>query len=171
MSALIFHLGTILTQDPKRPFAAAVGVRDGRVFPADSLEEARQWVGNDAEIVNLNGRTMMPAFNDAHIHIWKVGDLLTYMLDLRGVRSREEMLDKISDFAVKNPENAWILARGFNEATFDDRQMPTRHDLDKVSKTRPIQVIRTCAHIAVLNSKALEICNINRLTKSPDGGE
>ncbi len=113
----------------------------------------------------------LPAFNDAHIHIWKVGDLLTYMLDLRGVKSIAEMQDKIADFAQKNPENEWILARGFNEANFPDGQMPTRHDLDKVLKDKPLQVIRTCAHIAVLNTKALKICEITKQTAVPSGGE
>ncbi len=113
----------------------------------------------------------LPAFNDAHIHIWKVGDLLTYMLDLRGVKSIAEMQDKIADFARKNPENEWILARGFNEANFPDGKMPTRHDLDKVLIDKPLHVIRTCAHIAVLNSKALEFCGITNKTTVPSGGE
>jgi predicted amidohydrolase YtcJ len=74
------------------------------------------------------------------------------MLDLRDVRSLEEMLDKIADFAGKNPENPWIMARGFNEANFPDQRMPDRTDLDKVVKDRPCHVIRTCAHVVVLNS-------------------
>lgn len=116
-------------------------------------------------------RFRLPAFNDAHIHIWKVGDLLTYMLDLRGVTSLTEMLDKIADFARKNDSNKWILARGFNEANFENKDIPTRNDLDKVLKDKPLCVTRTCAHIAVLNTKALEICKISKHTKVPIGGE
>ena len=115
--------------------------------------------------------TYLPTFNDAHIHLWKVGDLLTYMLDLRGVKSIAEMQEKIADFARRNPENEWILARGFNEANFPDGQIPTRQDLDKVLKDKPLYVIRTCAHIAVLNTKALELCDITKQTTVPLGGE
>lgn len=122
-------------------------------------------------MIQKENRFRLPAFNDAHIHIWKVGDLLTYMLDLRGVTSLEEMLDKIADFARKNESNEWILARGFNEANFETNQLPTRIDLDKVLNNKPLCVTRTCAHIAVLNTKALEICKIKKDTKVPIGGE
>lgn len=116
-------------------------------------------------------KIILPVFNDAHIHLWKVGDLLTYMLDLRGVQSIAELQDNIADFARRNPDNEWILARGFNEANFSDGKMPTRQDLDKVLNNKPLQVIRTCAHIAVLNTKAMELCQITRQTIVPEGGE
>jgi predicted amidohydrolase YtcJ len=122
-------------------------------------------------MMEAQNRFRLPAFNDAHIHIWKVGDLLTYMLDLRGVSSLEEMLDKIADFAQQNPTNEWVLARGFNEANFEKKEIPTRKDLDKVLSNKPLCVTRTCAHIAVLNSVALAQCKITKHTKVPDGGE
>jgi predicted amidohydrolase YtcJ len=113
----------------------------------------------------------LPIFNDAHIHIWKVGDLLTYMLDLRGVTSIAEMQAKIVDFAQKNPKNEWILARGFNEALFTDGRMPDRHDIDKVIVDRPVHIIRTCAHVVVLNTLAMQRIGIQRDTPVPAGGE
>lgn len=167
----IFHNGTILTQNEEQPQAEAVAIVDDKIVCVGSLEQARETLGFDAEHIDLQGHTLLPAFNDAHIHIWKVGDLLTYLLDLRGVQSLEEMLDKIADFARKNPNNPWILARGFNEINFTDGRLPTRHDLDKVVKDRPCHIIRTCAHVVVLNSKALEICGITAQTPVPNGGE
>jgi predicted amidohydrolase YtcJ len=170
MNDLIFKNGIILTQeDPS--VSEAILVKNGYIFAIGNLSEIEKKAAKNAEIIDLNGQTLMPAFNDAHIHIWKVGDLLTFMLDLRGVKSLAEMQAKISDFAAKNPQNAWILARGFNEGLFETNTLPNRFDLDKALSDRPCFVIRTCAHIGVLNSKALEICGISEETIVPNGGE
>ena len=167
---ILFKNGTILTQtDPS--VSEAILVRNGHIAAVGNLSDVEKQAQTPVSIVDLEGKTLMPAFNDAHIHIWKVGDLLTFMLDLRGVRSLAEMQAKIADFALKNPQNQWILARGFNEMNFLDGQIPNRFDLDKVVSDRPCYVIRTCAHVAVLNSKALEICGIDDNTAVPNGGE
>lgn len=171
MNRRIFTNGTILTQDLRQPQVEAVGISDDRIVCAGTQEQVRAYLGSGAEEINLMGQTLLPAFNDAHVHIWKVGDLLTYLLDLRGVSSMEEMLDKIADFARENPDKPWIMARGFNEANFPDRRMPDRSDLDRVVNNRPCHIIRTCAHVVVLNSRALEICGISRHTPVPTGGE
>ncbi len=170
MTDLIFKNGTILTQSTPS-VSEAILVRNGRIFAVGNLSEVEKKAAKNAQIIDLNGQTLMPSFNDAHIHIWKVGDLLTFMLDLRGVQSLAEMQAKIADFAAKNPQNAWILARGFNEAHFETGEMPNRFDLDTVVSERPCFVIRTCAHVGILNSKALEICGINEETVVPVGGE
>jgi predicted amidohydrolase YtcJ len=138
-------------------------------------------IGSDVEILrlktfgtrleNLNRRTVLPGFNDAHIHIWKVGNLMTYMLDLRGVHSIAEMQERIADFANRHPESEWIQARGFNEALFPDGQMPNRYHLDEVVSDRPLSVIRTCAHQMIVNTKALERSGITEKTPIPHGGE
>ena len=161
----------ILTQNHKQRQVEALAIAGDRIAGAGSLFEMREKAGAEAEYIDLHGHTLMPAFNDAHIHIWKVGDLLTYMLDLRGVKSMGEMLEKIADYAAKHPNNPWILARGFNEIYFRDGQFPTRYDLDKAVSDRPCHVIRTCAHIVVMNTKALEICGIDKETPVPNGGE
>ena len=174
MRDLIFKNGTFLSQNTRQidpSVYEAILVKNGYISAIGSLSDIEKKAAFNAQIIDLKGQTLMPAFNDAHIHIWKVGDLLTFMLDLRGVKNLADMQAKIADFAAKNPKNAWILARGFNEAHFPDGQMPSRFDLDAVVSDRPCYVIRTCAHVAVLNSKALEICGINEDTVVPNGGE
>lgn len=160
-----FFNGLFLTQDETRPQATSMLVRDGVIVALDEPPPP------DAQHIDLQGKTILPGFIDAHIHVWKVGDLLTAMLDLRGVPDIQSMQEKLAAFARNNPDAPWILARGFNEAIFPDGRMPNRFDLDAVLPDRPCQIIRTCAHIAVLNSKALEICGIQANTPVPDGGE
>jgi predicted amidohydrolase YtcJ len=174
MIDLIFKNGIFLSQNTKKTDPSvieAILVKNGYISAIGRLLDIEKRANFDAQIIDLNGQTLMPAFNDAHIHVWKVGDLLTFMLDLRGVKSLVEMQAKIADFAAKNPKNTWILARGFNEANFANGQIPSRFDLDAVVSDRPCYVIRTCAHVAVLNSRALELCGITETTVVPEGGE
>ena len=166
--ATLFHNGTVLTPTGA---ATALLMQQGRILACGPFEQLRQRTVENTALFDLQGKTLAPGFIDAHIHLWKVGDLLTFMLDLRGVASIEAMQDQLADFARRNPHNPWILARGFNEALFEDGRMPNRFDIDKAVDNRPVQVIRTCAHIAVLNSKAMERCGIGAHTIVPAGGE
>src|SRR6187551_1565331 len=120
----IFYSGNILTQDKSNPVISAFAVAGGRIIATGSDTEILRLQVPGTRLESLNGRTVLPGFNDAHIHIWKVGNLMTYMLDLRGVQSIEEMQERIAGFANRHPESEWIQARGFNEALFPDGQMP-----------------------------------------------
>ncbi len=161
-----YHNARFLTQDLALPVADNLLVDNhGRIVGLNTPAPF------DAQMIDLEGVVVAPAFIDPHIHIWKVGDLLTYMLDLRGVRSVAEMQDRLADFARENPARHWILARGFNEAHFEEKNIPTRHDLDVVLNDRPCFVIRTCAHIAVANTPAMQLAQITQHTPVPVGGE
>jgi predicted amidohydrolase YtcJ len=146
-------------------------IEEGKIKAVGRYEDLQSLLQSNTIIYDARGKTILPGFNDTHIHIWKVGNLKTLMLDLRGVKSLEEMLSMLSDYNRKFPDTAWITARGFNEAVWANPMIPTKDDLDRVTKEKPIYVIRTCAHIAVTNTKALEICGVYNTTKIPAGGE
>ncbi|MCC7246742.1 MAG: amidohydrolase [Saprospiraceae bacterium] len=171
MTNTLYFNGHILPMDGRTETPEALWVSNGQIRQSGALDALKNSVPPNTTFHDLSGKTLMPAFIDPHMHLWKVGDLLTYMLDLRGVGSIVEMQEKLADFARKHPERAWITARGFNEANMSEGRMPTRHDLDKVIRDRPVQVIRTCAHIAVLNTKGLESSGIYAHTPVPAGGE
>ncbi|MFI5172154.1 MAG: amidohydrolase, partial [Chitinophagales bacterium] len=170
MAEIILCNGIVLTQDKKNPHATAIAIKDGKFF-AIGNDDVLLLKDAQTAIVDLNNKIVIPGFNDAHIHIWKVGNMLAYMLDLREVKSIEEMLDKLNDHIHAHPELEWIQARGFNEANFKDKRFPNKNDLDTISTTKPICVTRVCAHQIVVNSKALEIAGINSATPTPAGGE
>lgn len=146
----------------------ALWVKAGKVAGSGTLSQLQQQAGASAKLHDLQGKTLLPGFHDPHIHLWKVGDLLTYMLDLRGVRSIAEMQDRLREFAARHPERPWILARGFNEANLAEGRMPDRYDLDRAVPDRPCYVIRTCAHIAVVNSMVFSFLPS---LEAPAGGE
>lgn len=166
----LFHNANFITVDAEIPTAKAMAIDDnGTILEVGGEELIEKYP--TSEQIDLQGNTVLPAFNDAHVHVWKVGHLKTFMLDLRGCRSIAEMQQKIKEFASKNPNNDWILARGINEFVLEDKRLPTKEDLDAVLPNKPIWLIRTCAHIGIANSKAIEISGINEQTPEPFGGE
>ena len=172
MSTLLIHNANILSfhDGLKHDGADTIVVNENKIKAVGRYDELKSLIDSNTQIINAAGKTIMPGFNDSHIHIWKVGNLKTFMLDVRGVSCLDEMLQLLSDYIAANPHLTWVTARGFNEAAWKDGTLPTKKDLDKVSSTKPIYLIRTCAHIAVCNSKALEIAGITRDTIVPEGG-
>lgn len=157
----------LLTPAPSQ--ATALLIRDGRIAAVgdDGLERS---AAADAARIDLGGRTVVPGFNDAHAHVWKIGHLLTTMLDLRRVSSLESLLEDVKAFRARLPEGAWLLGRGYNEAAMTERRSPTRDDLDRVAPDTPVVLTRTCGHIYATNSVALERAGIHAGTDAPVGG-
>ena len=148
----------------------AIAINGNTIEAIGRYQELKSLIQPGTQVIDAGGKTLMPGFNDSHIHIWKVGNLKTFMLDVRGVKSKDELVQLIKEYHQKNPHLQWITARGFNEAAWQEKSMPTKDELDKTGIEKPIYLMRTCAHIAVCNSKALEMAGINNTTVSPAGG-
>lgn len=169
MSDVVLTRGTVLTGRAAGP-AATVVVRDGRILAVGDTGVAEA-AAPGARQIDLEGRTVVPGFNDAHAHVWKIGHLLTTMLDLRGVESVEAVVARVAAFRQRMPEGAWLLGRGFNEAAMAEGRMPTRTDLDRAAPDQPVVLTRTCGHIYAANSVALARAGITAASTPPVGGE
>jgi predicted amidohydrolase YtcJ len=166
---LAFYNGTVLTQ-ASPGVAAAVGIRDGRIACVGRTDEVLSAAGSKSRKIDLGGRTLVPGFNDAHAHVWKIGHLFTTMLDLRRVGSIDELVNRVSAFSARLPADAWLLGRGYNEAAMREKRPPTRADLDRAEPNRPVVLTRTCGHINAVNSAALARAGVGADTGSPAGG-
>ncbi len=169
MTDVVLTGATVLTGRFGGP-ATTVVVRDGRILAVGD-ERAEGAAGPGARRIDLEGRAVVPGFNDAHAHVWKIGHLLTTMLDLRGVESVDAIVAKVAAFRGRLPAGAWLLGRGFNEAAMTEGRMPTRVDLDRAAPDQPVVITRTCGHIYATNSVALARAGITAATAPPVGGE
>ena len=170
MIDLILHNGVLLTQSAHMPQSQAVAVANGRVVAVGSDHDVKALGGPGTIRVDLGGATVVPGFIDAHAHIWKIGHLLTTMVDLRHVRSLGELESAVRHSAASLAPGAWLLGRGFNEADLAEGRLPNRADLDRAVADRPVVLTRTCGHIYAVNSAALERCGVTRDTVAPFGG-
>lgn len=174
MPSSLFHGGTILSPSLQssafslQPLEALL-VRDGRIAGAGKLSDLEPLATPDTKRINLEGRTLLPGFNDAHVHIWKVGQLRTTMLDLRGVGSLEEIYRRVAERAKTLKPGEWLWGRGWNEAMLAEKAMPDRAALDRLAPHNPVLLTRTCAHIHAVNSQALQLSGITPDTHVPGG--
>jgi predicted amidohydrolase YtcJ len=120
--------------------------------------------------VDLQGRFVMPGFNDAHTHIAGAGQQ-KLAIDLDGTSSLAEMQERIRTFAASAPAGSWLRGGGWDHTKWPGKQLPTRQDIDRVTQGHPAVLERTDGHILVANSAALAAAGITRNTKDPSGGK
>ena len=167
---LLLTNGTIATMDPARPMAEAAVV-DGAYFAyvggrADAGDFARRFSRGAWETLDLQGRFVMPGFNDSHLHfIHYVKTKLS--VNLFGCTSLAEVQERLRRglAGLEAGSGRWLLGEGWNQEQFTgERRFPTRRELDQVSTEYPILILRSCFHVGALNSRALELLHINRDT-------
>src|SRR4051794_33191184 len=176
MSAdLVFLNGTAITIEDGQPTAEAVAVVGNRIARVGSNDEMRDEVGPATRVVDLEGRTLLPGFNDNHNHPISYGLGLS-LIDARPgtVPTLAALQEAFRAAAATTPtrvRDGWLQARGYDDSRLDVRRHPTRQELDDVTGGRPAFLTRTCGHLGVANSAALTRAGITRSTPDPEGGQ
>lgn len=163
--ATLYHGGVIRPWADERT-AEALLVRAGRIVATGPLAELDT---PGAARVDLDGAHLYPGFTDAHVHVWKVGQLRTTLLDLRETTSLDDFAAQVAARHTALPEGAWLWGRGWKEARLG--AAPTRDLLDRLAPGRPVLLTRTCAHIHAVSTSALDRAGIGPDTPPPPGGE
>ncbi|MCS7283597.1 MAG: amidohydrolase [Anaerolineae bacterium] len=166
---LLLINGCIYTMDPQRPRATALAVV-GEYVRAVGEDDLRALAGPETEVVDLEGRTVLPGLTDSHIHLsWFA--LSLQQVDLTGTASREEMLARVAARVAVTPMGEWILGRGWNQEEWPDRRFPTAADLDPVAPSHPVLLVAKSGHALVANTRAMERAGITPATPDPPGGQ
>jgi predicted amidohydrolase YtcJ len=150
--------------------ATAIAIDDGVIMAVGDDRSILTLATPHTERIDLQGSTVVPGFEDSHAHIWKIGHLLTSMVDLRQAASFDDIADLLRERAVTLGPETWLQARGFNEAQLREQRRPTRDDVDRWVPDRPAVLTRTCGHVFVANTAALQLAGIDRDTLAPAGG-
>lgn len=157
----ILKNGKVYSVDYNNRFYTALGIEDGKIVFLGS-DDAADSIDAD-EIIDLQGKTVLPGFIDSHIHLLNYAFVNSYynMSKDSSISEITENGKKIGKGLDEAGDDHWIYGRGWNELNFTtgDKRVLTKQDLDKISLTRPILFIRVCGHLATVNSKALEIVN------------
>lgn len=171
MKARIFTNGDFWMLGRNLRRNSCMAALDGRIIHIGDYKECLSAFPRRAkpEEFDLGGRTVLPGFIDSHMHLLSFG-LTLRDIPLAGVTSIEQIKAKVREKAGTTPEGGWILGRGWDQEAFAEKRYPTRKDLDEASGGRPVILTRTCGHIAVASTKALELSGITRDTQDPPGG-
>ncbi|MEX2101559.1 MAG: amidohydrolase [Actinomycetota bacterium] len=165
---LAFVSGAIWTVDPGRPRAEAVAISGGRIVAVGTDDEIRAHVDATTQIHDLRGRSLLPGFQDAHVHPAPSGvEMLN--CDLSEAHSIAEYREIIARYAAEHPDNAWIRGGGWSMDVFP-RGIPTKEELDAIVPDRPVYLPNRDGHGAWVNTRALELAGVTRDTPDPEDG-
>ncbi|MEM2108535.1 MAG: amidohydrolase, partial [Candidatus Bathyarchaeia archaeon] len=162
-ASLVILNADVVTLNPNQPKAAAIAVRDEKIVDVGSNQQIRKHVGKQTRVINAKGRTVFPGFVDCHIHMTSFGFSLQY-LNLRSVKSVKQLQQKLKKYANDYPEKEWILGGQWDHEQFREKRYPTRWDLDEAVLDKPVFLRRVCGHVAVANTKALQMAGITAET-------
>jgi predicted amidohydrolase YtcJ len=149
--------------------AQALAIRAGRITAVGTGRDIRSLCGRATEVVNLEGRTVLPGMTDSHIHFYEWA-LNRRNLDLAVCASLDALLAQVRDTAERTPPEGWIIGVGWNEADWPEPRMPRRGDLDAAAPRHPVALWRCDMHLAAVNSAALQKAGIGPGTPDPPGG-
>ncbi|MDR7001096.1 amidohydrolase [Neobacillus niacini] len=170
MSKTIFANGVIYTLDSKNPVVETVVVENGKIVDLGTQKDMLlQWGRHGVTTIDLQGKMVTPGLIDSHLHL--SGVTFNFLdLDLTGVKSKKEMLEKIKAKASTVAPGSWLIGMGWDENLFEDGTTPSIQELDYAAPQCPIYLKRICYHAFLVNSKALEICNYHSSMEIPMGG-
>jgi predicted amidohydrolase YtcJ len=165
---LVFLGATVETMTDGAAPADAVAVQNGRIVSVGSAADLRPLIGPGTRVIELDGETLLPGFQDAHVHPIE-GGMLARSCDLHDLADAAAYLDAIAAHATAHPEKAWITGSGWSLPAFP-RGEPHRTLLDVIVSNRPVLLESDDGHVAWANSKALAIGGVTRATPDPPGG-
>ena len=162
--------GRFLTMEQPGEIAEAVAIANGRILFVGSAAEAAQFVDANTTVIDLQGKVAAPGLIDCHTHPMGSYAVRYSGVNLLEVRSVEAMLERIREKAAQTPKGEWIVARGFDESKLGGAEVNAAL-LDRAAPEHPVYAVRTCGHVAVLNSLAMERSGFNDDSQSPPGGQ
>ena len=165
---LVIRNAKVWTVDPALPSAEAVAIAGGRIVAVGGNSGVQEWAGPKTRVVDAAGASVLPGFNDAHVH-FVTGGFHLQQVDLRDAATPEEFSRRVATHARKLPKGQWILGGHWDHELWGGAP-PSREWLDTAAPDHPLFVARYDMHSAVANSVALQAAGITASTPDPDGG-
>ena len=152
----ILYNGKIYTQDKAYPHCSAIAIKNGVIAAMGNDDEILALSDGSTEKLDLNKRRVLPGFEDTHLHLLFYA-IQASAVNLSGARSLEDVKNLCREkIQWAKQSGKWIQGVSFNQDDWDVKKLPTRHDLDQISKEVPISIRRACYHIPYATLKLLK---------------
>ncbi len=169
--SLLILNAAVHTMDPARPAAEAVAIAGNRIAAVGSNDQISPLAGPQTRVIDARKRSVLPGFNDAHVHFLFGGFSLTNV-NLRSARSSAEMAVRLAAYARKLPLGQWILGGDWDHEGWpgEESRLPEKADIDSAASHHPVFLNRFDGHMALANTLALALAGITKATQDPPGG-
>jgi hypothetical protein len=169
--------------DPSRPFAEALAIVGDRIMAVGSNSEVRGLATAKTRVIDAGQGTVLPGFNDAHVHFLAGGFSLSNV-DLRQASSPRDLAARLGRYVAQVPQDRWILGgdwdhenwraasgpSGEGPGSHPHSALPNRELIDPVTTAHPVLINRLDGHMALANTLALKLAGVTHETEDPPGG-
>ena len=168
---LILKNANVITMDPRQPKAELVAIKDDKILLVAGNKELESVRGTETKVIDCQGKTLIPGFNDAHCHVISfIRKLISLDLSPSSIGSINDIKTNIHNRAENIPPGEWITGTDYNDFYLAEKRHPNRWDIDEVAPYHPVVLSHRSLHACVLNSRALSLAGITRETPEPPGG-
>lgn len=172
---LVLLDGNIITMDDSNMYAEAVAIKGNKILSVGPTEEIKELIGDSTEVIDLNGKFVMPGFIESHAHLIGLGESLIN-INLKKAKNWDDVITLISE-SVKNAKpNEWIIGKGWHQEKFNPAPEPNvngypiHNKLSEATPDNPVLLYHASGHAIFANAKAMQIAHIDKNTKNPNGG-
>ena len=166
---LVIKSAKIVTIDKDNPRAEAVAIKGEFIIAVTSNSKIDQYIDKGAtEVIDANGRLVIPGFNDAHCHF---GPIDPDYVDLRYITDSKTITERIKKQVAKSKPGELIRGGRWEHELFPDKQWPTKELIDPISSENPVVLSRIDGHSVLVNSYVIKNSGITKDTPDPFGGE
>jgi len=167
---LVLKNANVITMNPKQPAAGLVAIKGNKIMSVAGSDKLGEVIGAKTRIIDCEGKTVVPGFNDAHCHTFSfLRQLLSIDLSPESVRSIADIKAAVHQKAQNTPPGRWLSGTGCNEFYLAEKRCPNRWDIDEVAPSYPVVLAHRSLHACTLNSLALSLAGITRETEDPPG--
>jgi hypothetical protein len=162
-------IGKIWTANAKQPWAEAIAISGDSILAIGGESDVLKWKGDHTTVLKTEERQLIvPGFIDAHTHFLEGGFTLA-SVQLRDAKTKQEFIQRISDFAKTRPQGEWIIGGIWDHENWGG-ELPDRNWIDEVTPNNPVWISRLDGHMSLANSAALKAAGITDDVKDVAGG-
>lgn len=158
-ASTVIRNARVLTMDEAKPRAEAIAIAGNRILAVGSDAEIAALVGPQTREVDARGATVLPGFNESHMHIFG-GSAGLNTLSLFGLRGFDKLKAALQRFAAEHPDSKLIVGMSAEYTIISETDNLTRHDLDAIIADRPVILMAPDHHTAWANTLALKMAGL-----------
>ncbi|MGG1663705.1 amidohydrolase [Brevibacillus sp. NRS-1366] len=164
---IALYNGQIVSMDENNRQYSAILIKNRRIVGLGNIEEMKPFIGGKTKVIDLQGKTVLPGFIDAHQHMFSLGNnLINLQCDQLSIA---DLVEEIEKRAANLEPHEWIIGCGLDESRLVEKRLPQASDFNHI--LNPIYITRYCYHTAVVNDRALALAGVDEQTVEPVGGE
>lgn len=158
-ASIVIRNARVLTMDETQPHADAVAISGNRILAVGSDVDVARFVGPQTRRIDAGGATVLPGFNESHLHIFS-GSVALNTLSLFGLRGFDNLRTALLRFAAERPDSKLLIGKSAEYTLVSETRNMTRHDLDAIIPDRPVILVAPDHHTGWANTLALKMAGL-----------